>query len=130
MNMVMFPVMMGTPWCLRRELRGMVRASANLSFADIKREAMLRVEDFDNTTQAMSAAVQIKPDQVVSTVPIDAKQLAEEIKEEVLLKLKGEMKEMLSGMMREVREDSQMLQQADVRPRYEFRGGAAKLRSV
>lgn len=106
---------------LRRELRGMVRASANLSYA--KREAMLRVEDFDNTTQAMAAAVQIKPDQVVSKVPIDAKQLADEIKEEVLLKLKGEMKEMLSGMMREVREGSQMLQQAEVRPRYEFRGG-------
>lgn len=108
---------------LRRELRGMVRASVNLSFADIKREAMLRVEDLENTTHAMAAAVQIKQDRVSPRVPIDAKQLAEEIKEEVLSKLKGEMKEMLSGMMREVREGTQMSQQADVRPRYEFRGG-------
>ena len=97
----------------------MVRASINVSLADIKREAILRAEDSDNAMQAMAAAVHVKQDRL----PVSTKQLAEEIKEEVLMKLKGEMKEMLSGMMQEVREHAYPPFQSTARPNYGSRGG-------
>lgn len=85
---------------LRRELRNMVRTTATLTFAEIKREAMLRVDDFESVTQMMAAAVRVNQDRA----PIDVKELVKEIKGEVLTELKGEMKEMMSEMMREMRE--------------------------
>lgn len=107
---------------LRRELHNMVRTTATLTFAEIKREAMLRVDDFESVTQMMAAAVRVNQDRA----PIDVKELVKEIKGEVLTELKGEMKEMMSEMMREmreVREHPQTSQQVQVRRRYDYRGG-------
>lgn len=104
---------------LRRELRNMVRTTSTLTFEEIKREAMVRVDDLDNPPQAMAAAVRVMSD----NAPVDVKQLTREIKEEVLTELKGEIKEMLSEMMREVRERPQTSQQTEVRRRYDYRGG-------
>lgn len=104
---------------LRRELRNMVRTTSTLTFADIKREAIVRIDDLDNPPQAMASAVRVTQDKT----PMDVKQLAKEIKEEVLTELKSDMKDMLSEMMREMRERPQTPQQTEVRRRYDYRGG-------
>lgn len=104
---------------LRRELRNMVRTTSTLTFAEIKREAIVRIDDLDNPPQAMASAVRVTQDKT----PMDVKQLAKEIKEEVLTELKSDMKDMLSEMMREMRERPQTPQQTEVRRRYDYRGG-------
>lgn len=103
---------------LRRELRGMVRGAPDSSFIEVKKEAILRAEEFGEVRQAVAATVQLKP------AP-DATKLVEEIKQEVVLQLKGEIKEMVAGMIKEVREGVQhLLPSSDnARPRYELRRG-------
>lgn len=103
---------------LRRELRGMVRAAPDSSFLEVKQEAILRADEFGEVRQAVAATVQLKP------APDKAK-LVEEIKQEVFLQLKGEIKEMVAGMINEVREGVQNLlpNSESARSRYESRGG-------
>lgn len=103
---------------LRRELQGMVRASSDIAFVDIKREAILQADAFGEVRQAVAATVQMKP-------TLDTTKLVEEIKQEVFLQLKGEIKEMVAGMMSEVREGVQNMwpKSEGVRPRYELMGG-------
>lgn len=103
---------------LRRELRGMVRAVPGSSFVEVKQEAILRAEEFGEVRQAVAATVQLK------SVP-DTSKLVEEIKQEVFLQLRGEIKDMVAGMINEVREGVQTLRpnSDNARPRYEFRRG-------
>lgn len=103
---------------LRRELRGMVRTAPDISFVEVKQEAILRAEEFGEVRQAVAATVQLK-------LAPDTTKLVEEIKQEVFLQLRVEIKEMVAGMINEVREGVQNLlpNNDNVRPRYELRRG-------
>lgn len=66
--------------------------SQTSSFVEVKKEAILRADEFEEVRQDVAATVQLK------LAPGKAK-LIEEIKQEVFLQLKGEIKEMVVSMI-------------------------------